>query len=46
MFLNEELSELSNPLHSTLTEKKITEFYIGNGGGSGRKLDWSNGDCN
>ena len=37
--LNEQLSELSNP--SFFIDKKIlTEFYIGNGGGGGSKLEW------
>ncbi len=40
--LNEQLSELSNPTFY-IDQKKITEFYIGNGGGSGRKLEWLNG---
>lgn len=40
--LNEQLSDLSNPTFY-IDQKKITEFYIGNGGGSGRKLEWING---
>jgi hypothetical protein len=40
--LNEQLSELSNPTFY-IDQKKITEFYIGNGGGSGSKLEWLNG---
>lgn len=40
--LNEKLSDLSNPTFY-INQKKITEFYIGNGGGSGRKLEWLNG---
>ena len=39
--LNEQLSELSNPTFY-IDQKKITEFYIGNGGGSGSKLEWIN----
>lgn len=40
--LNEQLSNLSNPTFY-IEQKKITEFYIGNGGGSGSKLEWLNG---
>ena len=40
--LNQQLSELSNPTFY-IEQKKITEFYIGNGGGSGSKLEWING---
>ena len=40
--LNEQLSNLSNPTFY-IDQKKITEFYIGNGGGSGSKLEWENG---
>lgn len=40
--LNEQLSDLSNPTFY-IDQKKITEFYIGNGGGSGSKLEWING---
>jgi hypothetical protein len=40
--LNEQLSNLSNPTFY-IDQKKITEFYIGNGGGSGSKLEWING---
>jgi hypothetical protein len=36
------LSDLSNPTFY-IEEKKITEFYIGNGGGSGSQLEWVNG---
>lgn len=38
--LNEQLSDLSNPTFY-IDQKKITEFYIGNGGGSGSKLEWN-----
>jgi hypothetical protein len=37
--LNEQLSGLSNPTFY-IKQKKITEFYIGNGGGNGSKLEW------
>ena len=37
--LDERLSDLSNPSFY-LDKKMITEFYIGNGGGSGSKLEW------
>ena len=40
--LNEQLSDLSNPTFY-IDKKKITEFYIGNGGGNGNKLEWING---
>lgn len=40
--LNNQLSNLSNPTFY-VDRKKITEFYIGNGGGSGSKLEWING---
>lgn len=40
--LNEQLSSLSNPTFY-IDKKKITEFHIGNGGGSGSKLEWING---
>jgi len=40
--LNEQLSDLSNPTFY-IDQKKITEFYIGNGGGSGSKLEWIEG---
>jgi len=40
--LNEQLSNLSNPTFY-IEQKKITEFYIGNGGGSGSKHEWLNG---
>lgn len=37
--LNNQLSDLSNPTFY-IEQKKITEFYIGNGGGSGSQLEW------
>lgn len=40
--LNNQLSDLSNPTFY-VEEKKITEFYIANGGGSGSQLEWING---
>lgn len=40
--LNEQLSDLSNPTFY-IEKKKITEFYISNGGGNGSKLEWING---
>lgn len=40
--LNEQLSNLSN-LTFYLDQKKITDFYIGNGGGNGSKLEWLEG---
>ncbi|MEL1241548.1 XAC2610-related protein [Flavobacterium flavipallidum] len=40
--LNNQLSELRNPSFY-IAQKKITEFYIGNGGGSGSQLEWING---
>ena len=40
--LNNQLSDLSNPTFY-IEQKKITEFYIGNGGGSGSQLEWVNG---
>lgn len=39
--LNEQFSGLSNPTFY-IDKKKITEFYIGNGGGSGSQLEWIN----
>lgn len=39
--LNNQLSDLSNPTFY-IEQKKITEFYIGNGGGSGSQLEWVN----
>lgn len=38
---NENLSEMSNPSFF-IDKKKITEFYIGLGGGSGTELNWIN----
>ena len=35
------MSRLSNPTFY-IDQKKITQFYIGNGGGSGSKLEWIN----
>lgn len=40
--LNKQLSDLSNPTFY-IEKKKITEFYISNGGGNGSKLEWING---
>jgi hypothetical protein len=40
--LNEELSDLPNPTFY-IDKKKITGFYIGNGGGGGGRLEWING---
>jgi hypothetical protein len=40
--LNNQLSDLSNPTFY-IEQKKITEFYIGYGGGSGGQLEWING---
>ncbi|MCC6410756.1 MAG: hypothetical protein IT270_03805 [Saprospiraceae bacterium] len=40
--LNEQLSDLPNPTFY-IKKKKITGFYIGNGGGSGSRLEWING---
>jgi len=39
--LDKQLSDLSNPTFY-IDKKTITEFYIGNGGGSGSKLEWIN----
>jgi hypothetical protein len=39
---NEQLSNLPNPTFY-INKKKITGFYIGNGGGSGSKLEWTSG---
>jgi hypothetical protein len=39
--LDEKLSDLPNPTFY-IKQKKITGFYIGNGGGSGVKLEWIN----
>jgi len=39
--LDEKLSNLPNPTFYT-KQKKITGFYIGNGGGGGSKLEWIN----
>ena len=39
--LNEQLSDLTNPTFY-IKRKKITGFYIGNGGGGGSKLEWIN----
>lgn len=36
---NSKLSDLSNPTFY-IKEKKITGFYIGNGGGGGEKMEW------
>lgn len=38
---NDQLSTIVNPTFY-LKVKKITGFYIGNGGGSGKKLEWIN----
>lgn len=40
-YLNEQLSYLPNPTFY-LKSKKITGFYIGNGGGGGARLEWIN----
>jgi len=40
--LNQELSKLPNPTFY-ISQKKITGFYIGNGGGGGGRLEWING---
>jgi hypothetical protein len=40
--LNEQLSDLPNPTFY-IKQKKITGFYIGNGGGGGGRLEWLNG---
>jgi hypothetical protein len=40
-FLNERLSDLPNPTFY-ITQKMITGFYIGNGGGGGTRLEWLN----
>jgi hypothetical protein len=39
--LDEKLSNLPNPTFY-IKQKKITGFYIGNGGGGGSKLEWIN----
>jgi hypothetical protein len=39
--LNQQLSDLPNPT-LYINKKKITGFYIGNGGGGGRLLEWLN----
>lgn len=39
--LDEQLSDLPNPTFY-IKEKKITGFYIGNGGGGGGRLEWIN----
>ena len=39
--LDEQLSNLSNPTFY-IKQKKITGFYIGNGGGGGSKFEWIN----
>jgi len=39
--LNEKLSDLPNPTFY-IKQKKITAFYIGNGGGGGGRLEWIN----
>jgi hypothetical protein len=39
--LNEQLSDLPNPTFY-IKAKKITGFYIGNGGGGGSQLEWLN----
>jgi len=39
--LDEQLSNLPNPTFY-IKQKKITGFYIGNGGGGGTKLEWIN----
>lgn len=39
--LNEQLSDLPNPTFY-IKQKKITGFYIGNGGGGGGRLEWIN----
>ena len=40
--LDEQLSDLPNPTFY-IKQKKITGFYIGNGGGGGGRLEWLNG---
>jgi hypothetical protein len=40
--LNEQLSNLPNPTFY-IKQKRITGFYIGNGGGGGGRLEWLNG---
>ena len=40
-FLDEQLSDLPNPTFY-INQKKITGFYIGNGGGGGGRLEWIN----
>lgn len=40
--LDEQLSDLPNPTFY-IKQKKITGFYIGNGGGGGGRLEWNNG---
>ncbi len=40
--LNNQLSDISNPTFY-INQKKITGFYIGNGGGSGSQLEWIKG---
>jgi hypothetical protein len=39
--LDEQLSDLPNPTFY-IKQKKITGFYIGNGGGGGGRLEWIN----
>lgn len=39
---NEQLSAIPNPTFY-LKKKKITGFYIGNGGGEGEQLEWMDG---
>jgi len=41
--LNEQLSDLPNPTFY-INQKKITGFYIGNGGGGGGRLEWINNE--
>ncbi len=41
LIYDEKLSDLSNPTFY-IDKKKITEFYIGNGGGSGAQFEWIN----
>lgn len=40
-FLDQQLSNLPNPTFY-INKKKITGFYIGNGGGGGSKFEWIN----
>lgn len=40
---NEQLSDLRNPTFY-LDQKKITGFYLGNGGGGGARLEWINNE--